>query len=168
MWWVSALAFVQTPRYLTFLLDFSLWIYHTCSPWSRLQAELLGHSALYWLGAEHKWEPGSSSFSFPYQAFVKSMWLPSLTWVSLMCRLWSFKLKCCANLAAHSQGLPVPVCCQTSPSYWQKCGTMYFLVYTRLTYMNFLTQLLNLWAFIGIFLYILLYREKSHVTRGLN
>lgn len=32
--------------------------------------------------------------------------------------------------------------------------------------MDFLTQLLNLWAFVGIFLYILLYREKSYNQRS--
>ena len=164
IWWFSALLFVQTLRYLNFLQDFSLSRYILPVVLDKIwRAELLECFApVLTKGAEHKWEPGSSSFSFSYQAFLSwKAHSSSHIWVSVICRFWSLELKCCANLPAQSQWLPMSAAGPHS-SHWQTCRTMYFLVYTRLTDMNFLTVLLNLWASIGIFLYILLYREKPH------
>lgn len=50
----------------------------------------------------------------PLLGFFQKHFAP-LTSECLMCRFWSLELKCCANLAARSQGLPVSVCCQASP-----------------------------------------------------
>lgn len=70
MWWVSALPFVQTQRYLTFLLDFSFWIHHTCHPWSSWQAEVLEHFALYWLRRQNTTESQAPAvFPFPTRLF---------------------------------------------------------------------------------------------------
>lgn len=129
LWWLCALLFVQIPRHLLLPAKFSLIGYILSIVLIKFAEPMTCAFCTFTKckGAEHKHEPGSSNFSFPYQAFIFLFFLKkhmAPIWVSLISRFWSLKrahVLCWpyGTRASNSQRSCLPSA-RPSPSYWQK------------------------------------------------